>query len=168
MPKLSSGILLYRYKDKYIEVFLVHPGGPFWAKKDLGAWSLPKGEYASGEDQKQAARREFKEETGFDAPNGAMRELGDVKYSNKIVTVWALEGSVDARRIQSNTFTMEWPPKTGKQQEFAEVDRAGWFSPVQAKQKLVKGQVELIDRLCDMLGVEIDDDGQSAQQMSLL
>jgi predicted NUDIX family NTP pyrophosphohydrolase len=167
MPKLSAGILLHRSGDKGIEVLLVHPGGPFWASKDMGAWSVPKGEYADGDDALDAAKREFKEETGFDLPAGMVAELGQVKYNNKIVTVWAVRGSIDARRVSSNMFTMEWPPKTGKKQEFPEVDRAGWFPPVAAKQKLVKGQVELVDRLCEQLDVSAED-GENPTQMTLL
>jgi len=167
MPKLSAGILLYKQTNSKLEVFLVHPGGPFWAKKDESSWSVPKGEYLENEEPWQAAQREFNEETGFVAPVGDRIELGEVKYSNKLLTVWAVEGTLDARRVQSNTFTMEWPPKTGKKQEFPEVDRAGWFTPVYAKQKLVKGQVELIDRLCQKLGISNDEAGEEAQ-LSLL
>lgn len=157
MPKLSAGILLYRQNDQKLEVLLVHPGGPFWAKKDIGSWSVPKGEYTDAEDPWDAAQREFKEETGFDMPGRERFELGEVKYSNKRLTVWATAGSVDARRVQSNMFTMEWPPKSGKTQDFPEVDRAGWFTPGYAKQKLVKGQVEFIDRLCEKLDISTDE-----------
>jgi predicted NUDIX family NTP pyrophosphohydrolase len=163
MPKLSAGIALYRRSGGKLELLLVHPGGPFWAKKDEGSWSFPKGEYLVGDDPWLAARREFKEETGFEAPEGAHTELGEVKYSNKKLVVWAVEGNIDARRVQSNTFTMEWPPKTGKKQEFPEVDRAGWFTPGYARQKLVKGQVELVDRLCEKLGISTDTDDDSTQ-----
>lgn len=167
MPKLSAGIVLYRRGDKGLEILLVHPGGPFWAKKDEGAWSIPKGEYGEGDDVLLAARREFREETGFDAPTGEPIELGQVKYGNKVLTAWSLGGSIDARRVKSNTFIMEWPPKTGRKQEFAEVDRAGWFAPAVAKQKLVKGQVELVDRLCEQLDVSADD-AENQSQMTLL
>ncbi|HKX24522.1 MAG TPA: NUDIX domain-containing protein [Candidatus Saccharimonadales bacterium] len=167
MPKLSAGIMLYRQGDHGVEILLVHPGGPFWAKKDIGAWSIPKGEYEEGDDVFAAAKREFREETGFDAPAGEPAELGQVKYSNKILTAWSLAGSVDARRVKSNMFTMEWPPKTGRKQEFAEVDRAGWFPPAIAKQKLVKGQVELVDRLCEQLDVSADE-AENQSQMTLL
>jgi predicted NUDIX family NTP pyrophosphohydrolase len=159
--------MLYRHGDRGLEILLVHPGGPFWAKKDVGSWSIPKGEYAEGEDAFVAAKREFREETGFDAPDGQAGELGDVKYSNKVLTTWFLEGSLDARRVSSNTFTMEWPPKTGRKQEFLEVDRAGWFPPAIAKQKLVKGQVELVDRLCEQLDVSTDE-AENQSQMTLL
>lgn len=167
MPRLSAGIIVYRRKDGNLELFLVHPGGPFWAKKDAASWSIPKGEYSQEEDSFVAARREFHEETGFEAPQDGALPLGEVRYGNKVLTAWALEGSVDARRIQSNTFTMEWPPKSGKTQEFPEVDRAGWFLPSAAKQKLVKGQVQLVDRLCEQLGVSAES-SDSGAQMSLL
>jgi len=167
MPKLSAGIMLYRSGPQGPELFLVHPGGPFWAKKDEGAWSIPKGEYLEGEAALDAAKREFKEETGFDLPAGDTKEVGSVKYNNKIVTAWAVQGSVDARRVNSNTFTMEWPPKTGRKQEFAEVDRAGWFPLAAAKRKLVSGQVELVDRLSEQLGVSADL-GDDQTQISLL
>jgi predicted NUDIX family NTP pyrophosphohydrolase len=167
MPKLSAGVMLYRQGDRGLEIFLVHPGGPFWAKKDVGSWSIPKGEYVEGEDALAAAKREFREETGFDLPKGQVSELGNVKYNNKILSTWFLEGSIDARRVSSNTFTMEWPPKTGRKQEFPEVDRAGWFPPAIAKQKLVKGQVELVDRLCEHIGSSADE-AESQSQMTLL
>ncbi len=167
MPKLSAGIVLYRFKGPAIEMLLVHPGGPFWAKKDEAAWSFPKGEYTDEEEALAAAKREFKEETGFDVPGGELAELGSVKYGNKILTVWSLQGSIDARQVKSNTFTMEWPPKTGRTQEFPEVDRAGWFMPAAAKQKLVKGQVELVDRLCEQLGASAPED-EKPSQLSLL
>jgi predicted NUDIX family NTP pyrophosphohydrolase len=167
MPKLSAGIVLYRKHGGSIEVLLAHPGGPFWAKKDTGSWSIPKGEYLEDEDAFAAARREFKEETGFDAPTVQAIELGQVKYGNKLLTAWAMEGSLDARRISSNTFTMEWPPKSGRHQEFAEVDRAGWFLPADAKLKLVSGQVSLIDRLCEQLGVSAKS-GENPTQIALL
>lgn len=168
MPKLSAGIMLYRIVGSgSLEIFLVHPGGPFWAKKDMGAWSIPKGEYDEGEEGLATAKREFKEETGFDLPTGQALELGTVTYNNKIVTAWAVKGSIDARRVRSNTFTIEWPPKTGRMQEFAEVDRAGWFVPAVAKQKLVKGQVDLVDMLCEQFGIS-GDAAENQSQMSLL
>lgn len=167
MPKLSAGIVLYRLQGTEVEVLLVHPGGPFWAKKDAASWSFPKGEYSEGEEPLAAAKREFKEETGFDVPADEPRELGEVKYSNKLLKVWAVRGSIDARRVKSNMFTMEWPPKTGKKQEFPEVDRAGWFPPAAAKQKLVAGQAELVHKLCEQLGVSAET-GKNLSQMSLL
>lgn len=151
MPKLSAGILLYRQQGRNLEVFLVHSGGPFWAKKDAGAWSVPKGEYNQSDDPLTAARREFKEETGQDAPAGEPIALGEVKYSNKALTVWALPGDLDAKVITSNTFQLEWPPKSGKMHDYPEVDKARWFDPPTATEKLVKGQQELVTRLLDKL-----------------
>lgn len=147
MPKFSAGILLYRFRGQLLEVFLVHPGGPFWAKKDAGAWSLPKGEYAEGEDAWVAAQREFKEETGHVAPIANPLALGEVKYSNKLLTAWAVEGDIDPNQIKSNFFTMQWPPRSGKTEEFPEVDKAGWFDGATARQKVVKGQGDFIIRL---------------------
>ncbi len=156
MPKLSAGILVYRQTPK-LEVFLVHPGGPFWAKKDAGAWSLPKGEHGQDEDAFAAAKREFKEETGHDSPVGEYAELGMVKYGNKQVTAWAIEGMVDADHIKSNYFEMQWPPKSGQMQQFPEVDKAGWFTPGAAKTKITQGQAAFIDRLVEKLGVTPDE-----------
>lgn len=134
-----------------IEVFLIHPGGPFWAKKDLGAWSIPKGEYGDGEIPLDAARREFKEETGFDA-DGEFISLDPVRQKGgKIVSAWAVEGSIDPAQINSNTFSIEWPPKSGRQAEFPEVDKAGWFSPDEARLKLNPAQAAFVDSLCDQL-----------------
>lgn len=130
-----------------MEVFLVHPGGPFWAKKDQGAWSIPKGEYLQNEDVQKAAKREFKEEVGQPPPAGEWQKLGEVKYSDKIVTAWAVEGDVDVTKVKSNTFSMEWPPRSGQQAEFPEVDKGEWFDLVTATEKLVKGQVPLIEEL---------------------
>ena len=152
MPKTSAGLLLYRRAAGGIEVFLVHPGGPFWAKKDAGAWSIPKGEYVPGEDPLDAARREFAEEIGI-APDGEFVEHGMVKQAGgKIVTGWAFEGDCDADAIRSNTFALEWPPRSGRQQEFPEVDRAGWFGLEAAREKLNPAQGAFLDRLRDLLG----------------
>ncbi len=152
MAKLSAGLLVYRVKDKTIEVFLVHPGGPFWAKKDEGSWSIPKGEYTATEDPLEAAKREFKEETGFDPPTSKMIELQPIKQpSGKIVSVWAVEGDFDAGKIRSNLFSMEWPPKSGRQQEFPEVDRAEWFKLGEARIKILKGQIGFLDQLSTLL-----------------
>lgn len=155
MPKLSAGIILFR-KTPNIEVLLVHPGGPFWAKKDLGAWSIPKGEYQEGDDPLAAAMREFTEETGFSAPLGQEILLGEAKYGNKIVKAWAVQGDGDVAKIKSNYFELEWPPKSGKTQQFPEVDRAGWFILKVAYKKLVAGQTPLIDALAQKLGVSND------------
>jgi predicted NUDIX family NTP pyrophosphohydrolase len=150
MPKLSAGIVLYRHAGGALEVLLVHPGGPYWARRDDGAWSVPKGEYDAGEDQLTAARREFHEEIGIDVPAGPALPLGEVRQaSGKRVVAWAFEGDLDVRAVRSNTFTMEWPPRSGRTQEFPEVDRAGWFDAETARRKLVRGQADLIDRLLD-------------------
>jgi predicted NUDIX family NTP pyrophosphohydrolase len=154
MAKRSAGILLYRLAGPEPEVLLVHPGGPFWARKDDGAWSIPKGEYADDEDPRAAALREFEEELGFKAPvdAGALLDLGAVRQrSGKVVTAFALEGDLDPDRVRSNTFAMEWPPRSGRTQEFPEVDRAGWFAPARARAKLVPAQAELVDRLLERL-----------------
>jgi predicted NUDIX family NTP pyrophosphohydrolase len=151
MARKSAGILMYRIRNQTLEVLLVHPGGPFWARKDLGAWSIAKGEYDLGEDPLEAAKREFQEETGHPA-NGRFLALGQIKQpGGKVVTAWALEGDLDAQSIRSNTFTMEWPPKSGKMSVFPEVDRAGWFAMDLAKDKILKGQVGFLEELEKML-----------------
>lgn len=147
MPKRSAGILMYRRKDQAIEVFLVHPGGPFWAKKDLGAWSIPKGEYEAEENPLAAARREFEEETGLSL-QGKFLPLGETKQAGgKIVMVWAVEGDCDPTVLKSNTFQMEWPPKSKRMAEFPEVDRWAWFSPREAEERILKGQQIFLERL---------------------
>lgn len=147
MTKLSAGLLLYRLRaGNQIEVLLVHPGGPFWAKKDLGAWSIPKGLAAPGEDPLDAARREFGEETGFTV-SGRFIELPPVKAHNKIIEAWAVEGDCDPGNIRSNTFTTEWPPKSGNQQEFPEVDRAAWFGIEEARSKINIRQAPFLEEL---------------------
>jgi predicted NUDIX family NTP pyrophosphohydrolase len=154
MAQRSAGILLYRLAGQEPEVLLVHPGGPFWARKEEGAWSIPKGEYGSDEDPRAAARREFEEELGTAPPDDAdaLLDLGEVRQrSGKVVTAYALEGDLDAAAITSNTFAMEWPPRSGKTQEFPEVDRAGWFAPAEARARLVPAQAELVDRLLERL-----------------
>jgi predicted NUDIX family NTP pyrophosphohydrolase len=151
MPKRSAGILLYR-RDGALEVLLVHPGGPFWAKKDLGVWSIPKGEYEDGEDAQAAAVRELEEETGHRLEPGGLLELGSIRQrGGKVLTAWAAQGDLDAAAITSNTFTMEWPPRSGRQREFPEVDRAGWFELPAARDKLLPAQAELLDRLVSAL-----------------
>lgn len=152
MPKRSAGILMYRRLGADIELLLVHPGGPFWARKDLGAWSIPKGEYSESEDALAVARREFEEETGA-RPRGDLLSLGEViQPGRKIVTAWALEGDFDPAGLKSNLFEIEWPPKSGRKQSFPEVDRAQWFSPADARRKILKGQSELITRLLNSIG----------------
>jgi predicted NUDIX family NTP pyrophosphohydrolase len=154
MAKKSAGLLMYRFRDGNPEVFLVHMGGPYWAKKDLGAWSIPKGEYESGEDPFEAAKREFLEETGF-AAIGEFFRLKDVKQpSGKLISAWAFEGDCDAKEIRSNTFSMEWPPRSGQFQEVAEIDRAEWFDPDTAREKILKGQRPFIEELQSVLQCE--------------
>jgi predicted NUDIX family NTP pyrophosphohydrolase len=151
MPKKSAGLLMYRFRNSLLEVFLVHPGGPFWAKKDDGAWSIPKGEYADDEEPLNAAKREFMEETGCEA-EGEFIPLTPLRQpSRKIVRAWAVEGDCDAEGIKSNTFTMEWPPRSGIEAEFPEVDRAEWFSINSARRKILKGQQGFLDELCKIL-----------------
>jgi predicted NUDIX family NTP pyrophosphohydrolase len=146
---VSAGILLYRQREATLEVLLVHPGGPVWARRDLGAWSVPKGEYVEGEeDPLQAARREFAEELGSPVPAGEPVDLGEVRQkSGKRVRVWALPGDLDTAQIHSNTFTMEWPPRSGRMREFPEVDRAEWFSLAEARERINPAQAALLDRL---------------------
>ena len=153
MPKRSAGILLHRVRGGEREVLLVHPGGPFWAKRDDGAWSIPKGEYDEGEDPRACALREFEEELGTPLPSGTvLAELGTVKQSaGKVITAFAAAGDLDADAIRSNTFTVEWPPRSGQTQEFPEVDRAGWFGLDAAREKLIEAQRELLDRLAEQL-----------------
>jgi predicted NUDIX family NTP pyrophosphohydrolase len=147
LPKLSAGILLFRTSDSTLQVFLVHPGGPFWRNKDAGGWSIPKGEYTEGEDPLEAAKREFHEETGFQV-HGEFIPLGQIKQSSaKIITAFAVEGDCLPAAIRSNTFSIEWPPKSGRQQEFPEVDRAEWFGLAEARTRIVKGQAGFLDRL---------------------
>ena len=147
MPKTSAGLLLYRRRGEGLEVFLVHPGGPFWATKDLGAWSLPKGELSEGEDPLAAAVREFTEETGFPI-DGEFRALTPLRQpSGKTILAWAVEGDCDPAQLRSNMFSMEWPPKSGKTQEFPEVDRASWFPIDEARKRIIAGQAPFLDEL---------------------
>jgi predicted NUDIX family NTP pyrophosphohydrolase len=153
MAKRSAGLLLYRRRNEALEVFLVHPGGPFWAKKDLGAWSIPKGEYAEDEDGLAAARREFEEETGFPAPANAI-PLGELKQaSGKLVTAWAAEGDCDPAKLASNTCEIEWPPRSGRKMEIPEVDRAAWFSIEEARRRILQSQLPVLDRLVQQSGI---------------
>jgi len=147
MQKTSAGILLYRYKEGALQVLLVHPGGPFWAAKDLGAWSVPKGLIDPGEDALEAALREFREETGFIARDHFIQLTPVRMKSGKVVKVWAVEGDCEPSAIKSNAFSMEWPPGSGKQKEFPEVDLAAWFDVDQARKKINQGQVGLLDEL---------------------
>lgn len=152
MPKKSAGLLLYRRTNESgIQVLLVHPGGPFWRNKDEGAWTIPKGEF-DDEDPLEAARREFKEETGSAPPDGQYIPLTPIKQKNgKIVHAWAVEGDFDPARLNSNEFETEWPPKSGRTQKFPEVDRAEWFAPHIAMGKMLQGQDELITELLSIL-----------------
>ena len=152
MGVYSSGIMLYRFVNGALQVMLIHPGGPFWAKKDEGVWSIPKGIVEAGEDPRDAAKREFQEETGF-IVDGGLIDLGEIKQpSRKIVRVFAVEQDIDIAGIESNLFSLEWPPKSGNIQEFPEVDRGGWFDVHDARIKLQKGQVGFLDRLMEKLG----------------
>ncbi|PXY19008.1 NUDIX domain-containing protein [Prauserella muralis] len=154
VAKRSAGILLYRRAGEGAEVLLGHMGGPFWARKDAGAWSVPKGEYGPGEEPLAAARREFQEELGLPAPDGEPAELGAVKQSGgKVVTVWAVEGDLEPDTIVPGTFELEWPRGSGRIQLFPEVDRVAWFGLAQAREKLVAGQRPFLDRLAVRLGL---------------
>jgi predicted NUDIX family NTP pyrophosphohydrolase len=156
MQRKSAGILLYRLRDGALEVFLVHPGGPFWVRKDIGAWSIPKGEFNDNEEPLAAAQREFEEETGFRV-SGTFIALSPVKLKGgKIVMAWALEGDCDPSRVSSNTFLMEWPPRSGKRQEFPEVDRAEWFDVDEARKKINSGQKTLVEELSKIVAHERD------------
>jgi len=147
-PQPSTGILLYRRGRAGVEVFIAHMGGPFWARKDQRAWSIPKGEFAGSEDALAAARREFREEIGVDAPDVDYLELGDFRYSSgKVVTVFAAESDLEVGEVVSNTFEVEWPPRSGRIQAFAEVDDARWVSLPEARAKLVAGQLPALDAL---------------------
>jgi predicted NUDIX family NTP pyrophosphohydrolase len=153
MPRQSAGILLYRRAADALEVLLVHPGGPFWAERDEGAWSIPKGEAAPGEDLLARARREFAEETGAELA-GEARALAPVRQAGgKLVHAWAVEGELDAAAIRSNSFTLQWPPRSGRMREFPEVDRAQWFDLATARAKLNLGQRPLLDALERLLGL---------------
>lgn len=152
MAKTSAGLILYRMQSGQLEVLLVHPGGPFWSKKDEGAWFVPKGELNVGEEPLAGAKREFEEETGL-KPEGEFLALGSVKQkSGKTIVAWAFEGDCDPSSIKSNTFTIEWPPKSGRQQEFPEIDRAGFFTVPQAKAKMHPVEYPLVLRLHELLG----------------
>jgi predicted NUDIX family NTP pyrophosphohydrolase len=151
MPRQSAGLLLFRRRPIGVEVLLTHPGGPFWARKDEGAWSIPKGEFPDGEDPLAAARREFREETGIEAA-GEFLPLAPIRQAGgKLVLAWALESDFDPAQLKSNTFSMEWPPKSGRQQQFPEVDRAAWFDLEMARQRILKSQQPLLDQLAETL-----------------
>ncbi len=162
MNKTSAGILMYRSRNNAIEVFLVHAGGPFFINKDAGAWSVPKGEIDKGEDSLAAARREFEEETGC-RPEGTFVPLSPIKQrSGKTVVSWAVEGNCDAEAVKSNTFKLEWPPKSGRFQDFPEVDRAAWFTIEEARYKINPAQAPLLDELTSLVRPEgADTDSKS-------
>jgi predicted NUDIX family NTP pyrophosphohydrolase len=149
----SAGLLLFRHVGSDLEVLLVHPGGPFWATRDVGSWSIPKGECEEGEDPRATAWREFAEELGTPAPQGEALELGEVRQkAGKIVVAWAIAGDLDPEHITSNTFTMEWPPRSGRSEEFPEVDRAQWFGLAEARERINPAQVALLERLQEAVG----------------
>ena len=148
VPARSAGILLHRSRDETIEVLLVHPGGPAWARRDVGAWSIPKGEYHADEDPLAAARREFAEELGTPPPNGEARDLGEIRQkSGKVVRAWAQPGDLDVTMVRSNTCLVQWPPRSGRMIEVPEIDRAQWFELAAAREKINQAQVALLDRL---------------------
>lgn len=154
MAKKSAGVIAFRKKDGHYEVLLVHPGGPFWANKDLNAWSVPKGEPEEGEELKYAAKREFKEETGLDI-SSELIFLNQVKQpGGKIVYTWATETDLDASKIKSNTIQIDWPPGSGKKKEIPEVDKAGWFTFKEARKKILKGQIPILKQLAEKLGIK--------------
>ena len=169
MKKQSAGLLVYRKRNFQTEVLLVHPGGPFWSKKDLGAWSIPKGEYDESEDSLGAAKREFEEETGQPAPHENPIDLGEIKRRDgKIIKAWAVLGDLDVSAISSNKIKIEWPPRSGKQMEIPEVDRADWFIISKAGPKMHRGQDEFINRLAAHLQVSLEPLETSPSQASLL
>lgn len=153
--KRSAGIVLFRQRSgAAVEVLLGHMGGPFWARRDAGAWSIPKGEYPAEEEPQAAARREFEEELGLPMPAGDLLELGVARQSaGKVVTAWAVRGDLDPDRVVPGTFTMQWPRGSGQMREFPEIDRVAWFSLDEAKEKIVTGQRVLLDRLATRLAV---------------
>ncbi|PRC43507.1 NUDIX hydrolase [Mycobacterium sp. ITM-2017-0098] len=162
MPKLSAGLLLFRETDRGLEVLIGHPGGPFWARKDEGAWSIPKGEYVDGEDPWAAAQREFAEEIGKPPPAGPRIDFTPLRQpGGKVVTAFAVRGDLDLDGALSNTFTLEWPRGSGTFKEFPEIDRVGWFELTEARVKLLKGQRPLLDQLEDALGRGAPDGSRS-------
>lgn len=161
MPRLSAGLLLYRFAEDGVEVLIAHPGGPFWARKDDGAWTIPKGEYADDEDPWVAAQREFVEEIGLPVPDGPRVDFAPVKQpGGKVVTAFAVRADLDVTQQVSNTFELEWPRGSGTVRTYPEIDRVGWFSVAEARSKLLKGQRPLLDSLLDHL----EDDGSDASR----
>jgi len=161
--KESAGLLMYRLRNSLLEVFLVHPGGPFWAKKDVGAWSIPKGELTEGEGRLDAAKREFHEETGF-VPQGNFIALTSLKQAaGKLIHAWAVRGDCDARTITSNTFSLEWPPRSGQRRQFPEVDRAEWFTIEVAREKILRGQIGFLDALMETVEKDLTKETKGAK-----
>ncbi len=157
MKKHSAGLIVFRRKGNDVEVLLAHMGTPWWAKKDIGAWTIPKGLVDAGETPFEAAKREFKEELSLPVPDGEFIELGDIEqHNNKIVSAWAVEADMDVSDTKSNVTRIEWPPRSGQMQDFPEIDRAEWFSLATASTKVVRGQSELFERLADKLGIAIE------------
>jgi predicted NUDIX family NTP pyrophosphohydrolase len=153
MPKRSAGLLLFKRKTDGLRVLLVHPGGPFWRNRDRGSWSIPKGEYVEGEDARAVALREFEEETGVAPPAADLIALGDVRQAGgKTVTCFACQGDLDPQNIVSNTFELVWPPGSGRRRSFPEIDRAGWFTLAEAREKILDGQRPFLDRLAAAIG----------------
>jgi predicted NUDIX family NTP pyrophosphohydrolase len=166
MKKHSAGIIVFRRSGPEVEVLLGHMGSPWWVKKDIGAWSIPKGLIEEGEDPLDTAKREFSEELGLEIPDAELIQLGSIEQpNNKTVSAWAVEGDMDVGEIQSNTLKVEWPPRSGQMQDFPEIDKAGWFSLPDAAQKAVQGQSQLFERLAEHLGVKFE--SQASQQGSL-
>ncbi len=156
MPVQTAGILVYRHKNDQLQVFLVHNGGPYFARRDKGFWTIPKGKIEDGEDVLSTAKREFEEETGLQMPEGELLDLGKIKQvNNKEVQAWAVEGDLDPTKISSNTFEIEWPPKSGQKQSFPEIDRGEWLDLTQAAIKINAGQGELLKRLADHFGQKL-------------
>jgi predicted NUDIX family NTP pyrophosphohydrolase len=164
MAQYSAGILFYRLKAGGLEVLLVHPGGPFWAKKDAGSWSIPKGLIERGEELIAAAMREVEEELGLPVPAGELTPLGEAKQpSGKVVHIWSMEADIDTSKVKSNVVELAWPPKSGKLQQFPEIDKATWFSLARARAKLLKGQVVFLERLAEKLGADAPSDDPTEQ-----
>ena len=154
-PKRSAGILVYRRRSASVEVLLGHPGGPFWSRRDTGAWSIPKGEYSTDEPAEDAARREFTEELGLPVPAGVLMPLGDVRQKNgKIVTAWAVEGDLDPTTVVPGTFELEWPPRSGRRQITPEIDRVAWFSLAEAADRINAAQRTFLDRVASLAALE--------------
>ncbi len=167
MKKHSAGLIVYRKKDNTLEVLLAHMGSPWWAKKDKGAWTIPKGEYLEDEEPLHAAKREFKEELGQEPPSGELIELGQIEQNNnKTVIAWAVEADIDISAIKSNTVSIEWPPRSGKTQEFPEIDRAAYMNLADAASRIVVGQSILLERLAEKLGAVVEPE-KTPQQGSL-